>query len=276
MRKVTIVIPCYNEAQRLHVAEYCRFAMRNECVKFLMVNDGSADETLGILNQLAASDRVHFEVLDLGENCGKAEAVRRGVLHAAQDRPEAIGFWDADLATPLSAIQDFIDVLDRQPELMAVIGVRIPLMGHDIRRRPIRRWLAAEFAQVVSLVFGQRFHDTQCGAKLFRATPETLAAFSRAFASRWIFDVELFARLKQMLGSDSKAKLCEAIYELPLNAWQDVAGSKLKRGDFFKAFGELAVIWWQYLRPGAATFVPQPFATIQASPASPRENRRAA
>ena len=108
-------------------------------------------------------------------------------------------------------------------------------MGHDIRRRPIRRWLAAEFAQVVSLVFGQRFHDTQCGAKLFRVMPETIAAYSMPFASRWIFDVELFARLRQILGSQWKAKLCEVIYEFPLNAWQDVAGSKLKRGDFFKA-----------------------------------------
>ncbi|HEY2760146.1 MAG TPA: glycosyltransferase [Pirellulales bacterium] len=276
MLKITIVIPCYNEAKRLQIAEYCLFVKRHERIKFLMVNDGSSDETLSILDRLATSHRAHFEVLDLGENCGKAEAVRRGVLHAAQDRPEAIGFWDADLATPLCAIPDFSGVLDRQPDLMAVIGVRVPLMGHDIRRRPIRRWLAAEFSQVVSLVFGQRFHDTQCGAKLFRVMPETLAGFSRPFASRWIFDVELLARLKQMLGSNSKAKLCEAIYEFPLDAWQDVAGSKLKRGDFFKAIGELMVIWWRYLRPGAAMFVPDTATMKSSAPEPVLEKRRAA
>jgi dolichyl-phosphate beta-glucosyltransferase len=276
MRKITIIIPCYNEATRLRVAEYRRFAKQHDGVKFLMVNDGSVDGTLSVVNRLAADDRAHFEVLDLAKNCGKAEAVRQGFLHAATDRPAAIGFWDADLATPLSAIADFIDVIQRQPELMAVIGVRVPLMGHDIRRRPIRRWLAAEFAQVVSMVFGQRFHDTQCGAKLFRVTPETIAAFSMPFASRWIFDVELFARLRQLLSSQWKAKLCEAIYEFPLNAWQDVAGSKLKRGDFFKALGELMMIWWRYLRPGAAVFVPLPYGTVDGPTATSQETRRAA
>jgi len=254
MPKTTIVVPCHDEARRLNVTAFRRFDGRSTDATLLLVNDGSRDETLAILNRMAADNPARVEVLNLGRNFGKAEAVRRGVLHAARERPDFIGFWDADLATPLSVIDKFIDVLVQSSELCVVMGVRLPLLGHAIHRRPVRGWLGAEFARVVSLAFGQRFHDTQCGAKLFRVTPETIAAFSQPFASRWIFDVELLARLRQLWRTDGSS-LRECVYEFPLDQWEDVAGSKLKRGDFFKAFGELAAIWWRYLRPSAPRFV---------------------
>lgn len=276
MSNITIVVPCHNEVRRLNVKAFHQFAKQQSNIKFLLVNDGSSDGTLDLLRQMAATDSAHFEVLDLSQNGGKAEAVRRGILHAANHRPMAIGFWDADLATPLEAISDFVSALHRQPQLLAVIGVRLPLLGHDIRRRPVRRWLGEEFVRVVSLVFRQRFHDTQCGAKLFRVTPETLAAFSQPFSSRWIFDVEVFARLKQLLARHSNSCFAESIYELPLNRWEDVAGSHLKRGDFFKAISELAVIWWRYLRPAAPAFNGSPIGTNASAPVQPAEIRRAA
>lgn len=253
MTKTMIVVPCHNEAQRLDVAAFRCFIGESANARILFVNDGSRDETLRIVNRIVAEKPARFQVLDLGENFGKAEAVRRGVLHAANERADFIGFWDADLATPLDVIDRFVDVLSRRQELSVIVGVRLALMGHAIHRRPVRGWLGAEFARIVSLAFGQRLQDTQCGAKLFRVTPETIAAFSEPFASRWIFDVELLARLKQ-LWRGSANSLGQCVYEYPLDQWHDVAGSKLKRGDFFKAFGELAVIWWRYLRPGAAQF----------------------
>ena len=259
MFKTTIVVPCHNEAQRLDVAAFRRFAGRSPEVRILLVNDGSRDETLRILDRVAAENPAQFEVLDLGKNFGKAEAVRRGVLHATRERPDFIGFWDADLATPLAVIDEFIDILARRPDLSLVMGIRLPLLGHAIHRQPVRGWLGAEFARIVSLAFGQRFQDTQCGAKLFRVTPTTVAAFSQPFASRWIFDVELLARLKQLCRG-SESSLRHRVYEFPLDQWEDVAGSKLKRGDFFKAFAELAVIWWRYLRPMAPKFVGDPAA----------------
>ena len=254
MSKTVIVVPCHDEAQRLDAAAFRRFAGQSPDVRMLFVNDGSGDETLGVLRRIAAENPARFGVVDLERNFGKAEAVRRGVLHAAAQRPQFIGFWDADLATPLAVIDGFIEVLSRRPELSLVMGVRLPLLGHAIHRRPVRGWLGAEFARIVSFAFGQRLQDTQCGAKLFRVTPETIAAFSQPFASRWIFDVELLARLGQ-LWRNSGNSLRANVYECPLDQWEDVAGSKLKRGDFFKAFAELAVIWWRYLRPSAPQFV---------------------
>ena len=109
------------------------------------------------------------------------------------------------------------------------------------------------FARVTALVVGIRTQDTQCGAKMFRATPEMLALFSQPFQSRWIFDVELLAPIDMPASRSARHISCRsAIYELPLDSWEDVKGSKLKRGDFFKAIAELAAIWWRYLRPGRA------------------------
>ena len=60
--------------------------------------------------------------------------------------------------------------------------------------------------------------------------------FAAPFVSRWIFDVEIIARLVQRIGRDAAAR---AIYELPLTEWHDVKGSKVRGGDFLRALGDL-------------------------------------
>ena len=47
------------------------------------------------------------------------------------------------------------------------------------------------------------------------------------------------------------------VYEYPLDAWRDVAGSTVKGGDFVKAIGELVRIWWTFLRPAARGLAPE-------------------
>jgi hypothetical protein len=74
---------------------------------------------------------------------------------------------------------------------------------------------------------------------LFRVTPETADIFHRPFLSRWIFDVEVLARLAQSTNAAA------AIYEYPLERWQDVQGSRLKPADFFAAAIDLAAIYWR-------------------------------
>jgi dolichyl-phosphate beta-glucosyltransferase len=258
MSTAVIVVPCYNEAQRLYTLRFRQFAAGHPEVRFLMVNDGSRDHTLSLLEQLQASEPDCFDVLNLEQNCGKAEAVRRGVLQAARMQPDYIGFWDADLATPLEAIPQFTAVLDRRPETLLAIGVRLPLLGRSIRRDPLRQLLGRVFCRVASFLLGDSFSDTQCGAKLFRARGEVLAAFSQPFQSRWIFDVELLARLVSMRREDQPTSLDEIVYEIPVDRWEDVAGSKVKSADFAKAVGELSAIWWRYLRMGAPRFTPAP------------------
>jgi hypothetical protein len=90
-------------------------------------------------------------------------------------------------------------------------------------------------------------YDTQCGAKIFRATPDLRRVLQEPFRSRWIFDVELIARFLQLY-SAAGASVEGRIYEFPLHCWRDVPGSKLRAGDFARAILDLWDIWRQYIR----------------------------
>jgi glycosyltransferase involved in cell wall biosynthesis len=249
--ETVIVVPCYNEAARLDLGAFASFLKRSEGVSLLMVDDGSTDGTPHVLEQLRSWHPRQVAVLGLGANVGKAEAVRRGAKIALRRAPSMVGYWDADLATPLDAIVNFRSVLAERPELVLVMGSRVALLGRQIRRSWKRHLLGRAFATAASLVLGLTVYDTQCGAKLFRVTPETAALFDRPFRARWIFDVEILARMIATSRLDGERMADELIYEYPLERWQDVQGSRLKSHDFLVAATDLAAIRWQYLRERA-------------------------
>jgi dolichyl-phosphate beta-glucosyltransferase len=251
MASVTIVIPCYNEAERLQVPRFQAFTCARHLLRFLFVNDGSTDGTGKILEALQAFDPQRFTLYDLPKNVGKAEAVRQGVLRAFAGGAEYVGYWDADLATPLEAIPVFCDLLEGRPDLLMVFGARVQLLGRAIERRAIRHYLGRVFATAASLVLGIAIYDTQCGAKLFRTPSEIQALFHQPFATRWLFDVEILARWMHARRGADRPPIEDIVYEFPLHQWRDVAGSKVKPGDFVKAFLGLALIYWRYLRPRA-------------------------
>jgi dolichyl-phosphate beta-glucosyltransferase len=250
MSRAIVVVPCFNEANRLDARRFQEFAAASQSIRFLFVNDGSTDGTLGVLERLHAVLPDRCQYLHLSRNSGKAEAVRRGVLTALREQPQYVGFWDADLATPLEEIPRFCRVLDETPNVEVVIGTRLNLLGHKIQRRRLRHWLGRLFANVAGIVLGAGIYDTQCGAKLFRASETCAALFDEPFLARWIFDVELFARLIAGRGQLGGTYLEQIIYEYPLESWQEVAGSRLKTADFVKSFTELVRIYWTYLGPG--------------------------
>jgi dolichyl-phosphate beta-glucosyltransferase len=247
MHQTTLVVPCYNEEARLQVGVFQRFAADHPQIRFVMVDDGSQDKTAAILAELAAARPRQFEVMSLAVNSGKAEAVRRGMVRALESGADSVGFIDADLAAPLGEVPRLIDVLERRPDVSVVVGSRLSLAGHVIQRRWIRRLLGRCFAAVASRLIGLPLRDTQCGLKLFRATNTARRMFADPFRSRWIFDVELLARL---IAAEGREAAIAQIYEMPLEAWSEVAGSKLKSGDFVKAVGELLGIYATYIRGG--------------------------
>src|ERR1051325_237645 len=240
-----LVVPCYNEERRLPVDELRRYAANGARVEFLLVNDGSRDGTLRLIESLQGEDPARFSVLNLERNRGKAEAVRLGIVAAMERKPDFVGFWDADLATPLSELQDFLDVFASRPEIEMVFAARVRLLGRSISRNPSRHYFGRVGATLISSSLGLAVYDTQCGAKLFRVSEPMREIFGQPFLSRWIFDVEVIARFVRQRGRDAAAR---AIYELPIKAWHDVKGSKVKSTDFIRALRDLWKIHRAYNR----------------------------
>jgi glycosyltransferase involved in cell wall biosynthesis len=214
----------------------------------VFVDDGSTDDTPLVLERLRQKHPQKVCTLRLSTNVGKAEAVRRGMRAALRRRPTAVGYWDADLATPLDAIPGFVDLLHGRPELDLVMGSRVALLGRDIRRSAVRHFTGRVFATAASLVLGLPVYDTQCGAKLFRVSPSFQEIISQPFRARWIFDVEILARLVFDAEPANSDIARQTIYEYPLERWHDVQGSRLTLLDFVGAGIDLAAIYWRYRR----------------------------
>lgn len=237
----TIVIPCYNEAERLDKAAFLSYLCEHGDVRFLFVNDGSRDNTLEMLSAFSAEHpQVHF--LDVQPNVGKAEAVRRGVLHAVEHfQPDYVGFWDADLATPLYEIDSLLAKV-RSDSFDIVTGLRLMRLGAKVSRKSLRHYLGRVFATAASVELKLPVYDTQCGAKIF-VKDVVDGLFRQPFVTKWLFDVELFARYVQLRGRENaKTRICE----YPLQEWTDVGNSRLKLSDFITAPYELLKIKRMY------------------------------
>jgi glycosyltransferase involved in cell wall biosynthesis len=245
--RVCLVVPCYNEAKRLDTHSFREFLAGHECVRILFVDDGSSDDTRKVLEQVREGWQERAAILPNQRNSGKAEAVRAGVEHALRMfDPAIIGYWDADLATPLSAVDRFLEIFEVSGNVSMIFGARVKLLGRHVERRATRHYLGRVFATVVSTMLSLPIYDTQCGAKLFRVDARLRDAFAEPFLSKWVFDVEILARYLKFFNGDTRL-LGEAIYEYPLEQWVDVAGSKVHAGDFLKAFMDILRIKRKYL-----------------------------
>jgi dolichyl-phosphate beta-glucosyltransferase len=222
-----IVVPCYNEAARLDTERFAGFAAGQNQAALLFVDDGSLDDTGRVLDSLAARLPDRIQVLRVRPNGGKANAVRAGALQAVGGGATLVGYWDADLSTPLSEVPRFQAVLDARPAVVGVLGSRVRMLGTRIERSAARHYAGRVFATLASAVLRLAVYDTQCGAKLFRAAPAFRAALAAPFRSRWAFDVELLVRMDRASRSAGGPPVGDLLVELPLQEWLHVGGSKL-------------------------------------------------
>jgi dolichyl-phosphate beta-glucosyltransferase len=243
-----LVVPCYNEAGRLDLTKFQAFATENPGVRFLFVNDGSTDGTDAVLQKLHESRPETFLVHELSQNSGKAEAVRLGFLQAFELSPTYVGFWDADLSTPLEEVDGMLTVFRGRSHIEMVFGARVNLLGRQVRRKFYRHYLGRVFATLVARALGLGIYDTQCGAKLFRVNDCLPKLFQEPFISKWIFDVEIIVRSIQLRRAAKLSPTSEIIYEQPLMSWSDVAGSKLRLRDSFFIFRDLLRIYRRLIR----------------------------
>ncbi len=185
--RLSVVIPAYNEERRLGptlqaLATWLDADGRS--AEVLVVDDGSRDDTTGVVERFAAND-ARFRLLRNGRNRGKGYSVGHGV---AESRGERVLFSDADLSTPISELPKLEAALEQAD---IAIGSRALATSQLQKRQPLyRETMGRAFNLIVRAVAIGGIHDTQCGFKLFQGE-----VARRVFAERRIdgfaFDVEI-------------------------------------------------------------------------------------
>jgi dolichyl-phosphate beta-glucosyltransferase len=202
---LTIVLPAYNEAERIGPAldelfgylrrrgERAREGAPGSAglparIDVLVVDDGSTDGTAALVRsrpEVAGADVVHLSVLTVPHG-GKGAAVRAGMLAAEGD---LIVFADADMATPPDELPLLVEALADHD---VALGSRIQADGSDMRASQprYRRILGQAFHLLASAWVVGPVKDTQCGFKGFsREAAHDL--FGRQRITSIVFDVEL-------------------------------------------------------------------------------------
>jgi CheY-like chemotaxis protein len=241
-RSVGIVIPCYNEADRLCVDEFTQFVYQNLGYHLCFVNDGSKDNTLAVLKNLSKGREDYISIYNCEKNGGKAEAVRLGILHLSKNfNLDYIGYLDADLSTDFKDFEDLVKTIETS-RFKIVSGSRIDRMGANITKESARKIISKTINMIIRMILGMSFQDTQCGAKIMTKDIAT-NMFNEKFVTRWIFDVEIFLRMKKFYGKEMVQGL---ICEQPLKRWIHADGSKLSMRDSVKIVGQLLEIAVHY------------------------------
>jgi len=232
-----IVIPCYNEGLRLDGQVIDDFLKLHSGINFLLVNDGSTDNTSDLIIAMANRSSGRVEALNLQKNVGKAEAVRQGMMHAAgQNNYKWVAFLDADFSVEPEELLNMLKLAEVNSQLKMIMGSRVLRLGGQIDRNNLRHYLGRIFATIASAILKLPVYDSQCGAKIFQQ--ETLEMlFNEPFLSKWLFDVEILARYRNAKGR--KAVLKEVL-EFPLNRWVEKGASKLK-------FIDMVRVPWNFL-----------------------------
>jgi glycosyltransferase involved in cell wall biosynthesis len=191
---LSIVIPAYNEARSIKrtlgaILDYVR--RKDFPVEIIVVDDGSTDHTAE-----AASGQAGIRVLRNSRNRGKGFSVRHGVLEA---RGELVLFTDADLSAPIEEMDKLLAAMEHS-RADAAIGSRAlqrELIG--VHQSALREWGGRFFNLLVRIFAGLKFHDTQCGFKLFRRAT-TRHAFEIQRVERFGFDPEILFLIQRLGG----------------------------------------------------------------------------
>jgi dolichyl-phosphate beta-glucosyltransferase len=243
MQKTCVVIPCYNEAYRLEGDTFLAYAAMHPHISFLFVDDGSTDNTAAFLAQLKQKNEHQFNFITRKENLGKAASVREGVLKCLEWQDfNFIGYLDADLATPLTEMGWLLEHFEHFPALVLIFGSRKKTESNVIHRNRLRHAIGRVYAAFVTQTLRLNIYDTQCGAKIFRAS-QTQVLFKDAFIDRWLFDVELFCRLKRAYGKNTRAMF----REVTLREWTEKGHSRIRIVDLLMLPVQTTRIFFRYL-----------------------------
>jgi glycosyltransferase involved in cell wall biosynthesis len=215
--EISIVIPAYNESERLGapLGKITSFIAANGLnAEVIVVDDGSSDDTADIARRELSEylpDRAN--VIRYEMNRGKGFAVKTG-LQAV--RSDIALFTDADLSTPIEELDKLIDPI-RRGDCDVAFGSRALDRSLIGTHQPWRREQGGKVMNfIIRKMSGLPFSDTQCGFKAFNMT-KFRPLLNVMSIDRFGFDVEFL-----FVANHHGLKLCE----IPVR-WNDVAGSKV-------------------------------------------------
>lgn len=192
--KLSVVIPCYNEASRGNfkkriedVLKYLKECESISSFEVICVNDGSTDDTLNILQNFGNSI-----ILISHNNKGKGYSLKRGFEICTG---ELCLMMDADLSVPLEYIEQFYLELKENKNL-ALIGSR-RCDGAQIlnEQSSVRRGIGKISRFITQKILGLDIIDTQCGFKMTRSK-YVKEILGNIHSNRWLFDIELLIYLQ--------------------------------------------------------------------------------
>lgn len=228
METLSVVIPAYNEEQRLPATLDRIAAYREESpipvVEILVVDDGSRDGTAALVESRQGLVRL---VRNPG-NRGKGYAVRNGMLAA---KGEWILSTDADLSAPIEELGKLVAAARRENAVVAIGSRALDRKLVKVHQPMMREVSGRAFNLAMRMVTGLPFRDTQCGFKLFRRDAAK-NIFSRQVEEGFSFDVEDLV-IARVLGLRS--------IEVPVE-WSNVEGTKVSLTQGMKSFADLVRI----------------------------------
>ncbi len=160
MKKISIVVPCYNEEESIPYFQKAIVEIADSlpayAFELIYVDDGSKDQTLSVLRELASKDgRVHY--LSFSRNFGKEAAMFAGLEHAQGD---FVAIMDADLQDPPALIPEMLDILETG-DYDCVATRRVNRKGEPL----IRSFFARRFYKLMRKISKTEIVD---GARDFR------------------------------------------------------------------------------------------------------------
>lgn len=236
MYKIAIIIPCYNEEKRL-MLEHVKAITEHSDIQLFFANDGSTDKTREVIDDICKKTKnceaIHFEI-----NEGKSITIYKAIqLLNAQNHFDYIGYFDADFSTPAQELLKMIGVIEQeQPSF--IFASRIKKLNAKIVRKVHRHFIGRTILSLINFKHHLDIYDTQCGCKIF-SKEMIKEGFKEPFLTTWLFDVEVFVRLKNK-------NLLSKGTEFPITEWRDVEGSKLKITHFYKIFKEIIILYTKY------------------------------
>jgi glycosyltransferase involved in cell wall biosynthesis len=234
---LTLFVPLYNEEKRPKVGEYISSISQIQGLTLVLVNDGSSDDTLSMLELFKGPN---IKIVDFPTNQGKGEALRKAMReHLLQNEVEIIGYLDCDGAFPKSAVVTFLRTATEKiqnEKFQVCIASRIMLSGRDVVREAKRHYISRILITLIGFRYSFMPYDSQSGLKIFRVTQALDDSLKIPFRTKWLFDIELLNRLDRK----SNEKL---IWEEPVMAWADKPGSHLRLRNFANVFKEVVTLY---------------------------------